>query len=144
MGNVRFIGELCKQDIVPIKVIFECMRLLLCAEVGSEESSTIKDKQDEYDVEMVCKMIQTLGPVLDKMKGKNLQAFGQVWELYLDTLSTISKDKSYSSRTRFTVEETKEGRISEERRKEEVIRNRADTQKCRRRRGEKKEGNGNG
>merc|ERR1712146_658769 len=96
------------------------MRLLLCAEVGSEESSTIKDKQDEYDVEMVCKMIQTLGPVLDKMKGKNLQAFGQVWELYLDTLSTISKDKSYSSRTRFTVEELFERRANkwEERRKE--------------------------
>jgi hypothetical protein len=101
LGNVRFIGELRKQDLVPVKIIFECLRLLMCKDDGFE----LKGRQDEYDVEMVCSMIKTLGAQLDTLKGKSFEAYGKIWKDMMTLLHSISKDKTYNARTRFSIEE---------------------------------------
>jgi hypothetical protein len=87
MGNIRFIGELFKKGIIRNHIMHECLDELLFA----------KDI-DEQELELVCKLLRTVGEKIDTEKSISLDS-------YFVKLSELSKDTRFNIRIRFSVEE---------------------------------------
>jgi hypothetical protein len=106
LGNIRFIGELCKEDIVKKIIVYRCIKDLLYEE--EENSHTNKSefkawKQvDEETVETLCKLLKTVGSGLDCDRTKKGI---ETTRLCYDRLKEIAADKTMNSRIRFTIEE---------------------------------------
>ena len=95
MGNIKFIAELYKLELLQVKVIVQCMMELL------GDGASFKAVHDEYDLDMICVLLNTVGYILevtDKVR--------PVFQAVINELGRISADKThYSSRSRFNVEE---------------------------------------
>lgn len=101
LGNVRFIGELYKLQMLTPKIMVECVQLLLYA-------------PDEEKLECLCKLLSTVGQKLDIQ----LQALEdaanrgdrpkfvpeQKWmKRIFNQLKELSENKKFSSRIRFAI-----------------------------------------
>lgn len=102
LGNVRFIGELYKLQMLTPKIMVECVHLLLYA-------------PDEEKLECLCKLLTTVGERLD-LQLKHLESTGNrgekqtkfmpetKWmEKIFNQLKDLSVDKKFSSRIRFAI-----------------------------------------
>jgi len=90
MGLIRFIGELFKLQMLTERIVHGCIRKLL----GNVESPV------DEEIESVCKLLTTVGSLLDDLKPKS-------WEhvdVYFSRMQDLFKNKNVKPRMRFMVQ----------------------------------------
>lgn len=89
LGNIRFIGELYKMSMLTERIMHECIKKLL----GEYQYP------DEEDVEALCKLMSTIGHMIDRPKARvHIDA-------YFDRMMKLSNDQKLSSRLRFLLKD---------------------------------------
>ncbi|KAJ7520114.1 hypothetical protein O6H91_20G066900 [Diphasiastrum complanatum] len=89
LGNIRFIGELYKKSMLTERIMHECIKKLL----GEYQNP------EEEDIEALCKLMTTIGRIIDHPKAKaHLDA-------YFDRMNDLSSNKKLSSRLRFMLKD---------------------------------------
>lgn len=68
LGNVVFIGELFKRKLLPEKIIHDCIKSLI--EITREKSKSNEINACESNAEILCKLISSVGKLIDTEKGK--------------------------------------------------------------------------
>ena len=102
LGNIKFIGQLFKKNLLKEKIMRYCIATLL----KLQENKNIKSKNPEYedsgdkdmdeeDHEAICSMFTTIGSTIDKPSSKNFV------ELCFGKIADLSTDKALPSRSRF-------------------------------------------
>jgi len=100
LGNVKFIGELFKQQLLKEKIMHECIKLLL----GSLDESDIIP--DDESVEAAAKLFFTIGKQLESPPSSKARL-----DAYCKRLGTFSRDtKRFAARTRFMLQDLLECR----------------------------------
>lgn len=99
IGTILFIGELYRQKMLNTGTMHDCIAQLL----GPAD----KKEYDVQDLELLCKLMTTLGQELEsKSKGNSKKP---QWETafngYFERMEQLSKDKSIDSRIRFTIQD---------------------------------------
>ncbi|XP_018310544.1 eukaryotic translation initiation factor 4 gamma isoform X4 [Mycetomoellerius zeteki] len=92
VGNIRFIGELYRQQILTTKIMHRCIRHLL-------------DQNDEDNLECLCKLLTTIGKDLE-LKGQ--QANTEEMQEYFNRMQELVARKGHSkisSRIRFMLQD---------------------------------------
>ena len=104
LGNIRFIGELFKKQMLTERIMHTCVVKLLPLE-----------NPDEEDVEALCKLLSTIGSQLDHARAK------EHMDAYFRRIEGLSRSKEISSRHRFMCQDVIEmrGKGWRERRKQE-------------------------
>ena len=87
LGNIRFIGELYKKQMLTERIMHGCIRKLL----GEF------DNPEEEDVEALCKLVSTIGHMIDQAKAK------EHMDSYFDRMDRLSNNLKLSSRIRFML-----------------------------------------
>jgi translation initiation factor 4G len=89
LGNIKFIGELFKQKLLPEKIMHECI------------NSMLKDMQNprEEDVESLCKLMKTVGKDLDQPTAK----YRDRMDGYFSRMKELSTNPKLQSRIRFML-----------------------------------------
>ncbi|CAL8113002.1 unnamed protein product [Orchesella dallaii] len=104
LGNVRFIGELYKLQMLSAKIMVECVKMLLAT-------------PDEDNLECLCKLLATVGQRLDESLAETEARFKNVsldqrpkflpeekcMDKFFDKLDKLSGEKKISSRIRFAI-----------------------------------------
>jgi translation initiation factor 4G len=89
LGNIRLIGELYKKKMLTERIMHACTQKLL----GQYQDP------DEEDLEALCKLMSTIGEMIDHQKVKeNMDA-------YFDRMKTLSNNMNLSSRVRFMLKD---------------------------------------
>ncbi|KAK8650473.1 hypothetical protein V6N13_140111 [Hibiscus sabdariffa] len=89
LGNIRFIGELYKKKMLTERIMHECIKKLL----GEYENP------DEEDVEALCKLMSTIGEMIDHPKAKVHM------DAYFERMAKLSNNMKLSSRVRFMLKD---------------------------------------
>lgn len=89
LGNIRFIGELYKKSMLTERIMHECIKKLL----GDMQNP------DEEDVEALCKLMSTIGRIIDHHKAK------EHIDAYFRRMETLSNNAKLSSRLRFLLKD---------------------------------------
>ncbi|KAK8635482.1 hypothetical protein V6N13_004218 [Hibiscus sabdariffa] len=89
LGNIRLIGELYKKKMLTERIMHECIKKLL----GECENP------DEEDVEALCKLMSTIGEMIDHPKAKVFM------DAYFDRMAKLSNNMKLSSRVRFMLKD---------------------------------------
>lgn len=89
LGNIRFIGELYKMSMLTERIMHECIKKLL----GEFQYP------DEEDLEALCKLMSTIGHMIDRAKARVLI------DGYFDRMMKLSNDQKLSSRLRFLLKD---------------------------------------
>jgi hypothetical protein len=84
-GNLIFIGELLKREMIAERIVHEIVRMLLGSEIPTE-----------FDIELVIKLFDIVGKTLDQRHKPTMTH-------YMDRLSFLYRSANYSSRTRFMI-----------------------------------------
>eukprot|EP00897_Mesotaenium_endlicherianum_P003219 jgi/Mesen1/2925/ME000175S02080 len=87
LGNIRFIGELYRTGMLTERIMHECIKTLL----GEVESP------DEEDVEALCKLMMTIGNMIDHPKAK------EHIDAYMSRIEKLASNQKLSSRIRFML-----------------------------------------
>ncbi|XP_074271960.1 eukaryotic translation initiation factor 4G-like [Silene latifolia] len=87
LGNIRLIGELYKKRMLTERIMHECIKKLL----GQYQ------KPDEENIEALCKLMSTIGEMIDHPKAK------EHMDAYFDIMGQLSNDMKLSSRVRFML-----------------------------------------
>ncbi|KAI4354637.1 hypothetical protein L6164_003485 [Bauhinia variegata] len=90
LGNIRLIGELYKKKMLTERIMHECIQKLL----GQYQDP------DEEDVEALCKLMSTIGEMIDHPKAK------EHMDLYFERMKLFSNNMNLSSRVRFMLKDT--------------------------------------
>merc|ERR1712087_589876 len=89
LGNIRFIGELYKKNMIRENIMHFCIRSLL-------KIDTESDEMDEEDHEALCNLFSTIGKHLDTPKNH------EELKNYFRKMKKLSEDdKNLSFRSRF-------------------------------------------
>ncbi|KAG6963937.1 hypothetical protein JG688_00007930 [Phytophthora aleatoria] len=119
LGNIRFIGELYKVDLIKQSGVQGCIFYLLGLELipgedGQEVQAQAVRFPDEQDLEALCKMLATAGKKFDQPKTKTIM------KIIILRMVELSDDTKLPSRARFLVKDVLETRdhMWEPRRKE--------------------------
>ncbi|RLN50442.1 hypothetical protein BBJ29_000984 [Phytophthora kernoviae] len=119
LGNIRFIGELFKVDMLKQSVVQGCLLYLLGlklidGEAGQEVHAEAVRFPDEEDLEALCKMLATAGKKFDQPKTKTIM------KIIILRMVELSGDDKLPSRARFLLKDILETRdhMWEPRRKE--------------------------
>jgi len=94
LGNIKFVGELFKKDMISNAIIFQCMRKL----INKIDKNDKNDKND--NIECICKLITTIGETVDKNKQNS-----NLLNPYFETLTIISNDSKNDFRYRFMIKD---------------------------------------
>ncbi|XP_015120443.1 eukaryotic translation initiation factor 4 gamma 1 isoform X2 [Diachasma alloeum] len=97
VGNIRFIGELYKQEMLIAKIMHTCVKHLLAT-------------PDEENLECLCKLLTTIGKTLEPKSEPS------VFPGYFNQLAELSSKKSskkISSRVRFMIQDVIDLRASQ-------------------------------
>ncbi|KAH9611870.1 hypothetical protein KSS87_019549 [Heliosperma pusillum] len=89
LGNIRLIGELYKKRMLTERIMHECIKKLL----GHNQ------KPDEENIEALCKLMSTIGEMIDHSKAK------EHMDAYFDIMWQLSNDMKLSSRVRFMLKD---------------------------------------
>uniref|UniRef100_A0A5B7A8W8 Eukaryotic translation initiation factor 4G n=1 Tax=Davidia involucrata TaxID=16924 RepID=A0A5B7A8W8_DAVIN len=89
LGNIRLIGELYKKKMLTEKIMHSCINKLL----GQYQNP------DEEDVEALCKLMSTIGEMIDHPKAKERM------DSYFDMMAKLSNNMKLSSRMRFMLKD---------------------------------------
>ncbi|XP_057998983.1 eukaryotic translation initiation factor 4G isoform X2 [Hevea brasiliensis] len=89
LGNIRLIGELYKKKMLTERIMHECIKKLL----GQYQNP------DEEDVEALCKLMSTIGDLIDHPKAK------EHMDAYFDRITMLSNNMKLSSRVRFMLKD---------------------------------------
>ena len=95
MGNIRFIGELCKRKMIRTNTMHHCISALLVVEDGQ--------KVDGGNVELVCKLLTSIGQKLEQ--DATTSAEMDVVDSYFANLAQLRSNKALFSRIRFSIDE---------------------------------------
>ncbi|KAL9228806.1 hypothetical protein vseg_004346 [Gypsophila vaccaria] len=90
LGNIRLIGELYKKRMLTERIMHECIKKLL----GNYQNA------DEENIEALCKLMSTIGEMIDHPKAK------EHMDAYFDIMRQLSNDMKLSSRVRFMLRDT--------------------------------------
>ncbi|KAK9757730.1 hypothetical protein RND81_01G182700 [Saponaria officinalis] len=90
LGNIRLIGELYKKRMLTERIMHECIKKLL----GNYQNA------DEENIEALCKLMSTIGEMIDHPKAK------EHMDAYFDIMRQLSNDMKLSSRVRFMLKDT--------------------------------------
>ncbi|CAA2956164.1 eukaryotic translation initiation factor 4G-like [Olea europaea subsp. europaea] len=90
LGNIRLIGELYKKRMLTERIMHECIKKLL----GQYQNL------DEEDVEALCKLMSTIGKMIDHPKAK------EHMDAYFDIMAKLSNNMKLSSRARFMLRDS--------------------------------------
>lgn len=88
LGNIKFIGELAKLEILPESIVRKCILQLL------EKSRQALDQQD---LECLAQLFRTCGRILDTEKARGLM------DQYFERMETLSKCEKLTPRIRFML-----------------------------------------
>ncbi|XP_039002975.1 eukaryotic translation initiation factor 4G-like isoform X3 [Hibiscus syriacus] len=89
LGNIRLIGELYKKKMLTERIMHECIKKLL----GEYENP------DEEDVEALCKLMSTIGEMIDHPKAKAYM------DAYFEMMAKLANNMKLSSRVRFMLKD---------------------------------------
>ncbi|XP_050327461.1 eukaryotic translation initiation factor 4 gamma 2, partial [Bactrocera neohumeralis] len=95
LGNVKFIGELHKLDMLSTNVLHQCIMELL----DKKKKRSASQQEMCEDMECLAQLLKTCGKVLDSEQGKELM------NQYFDTLERRSKSTDYPPRIRFMLKD---------------------------------------
>ncbi|XP_027159778.1 eukaryotic translation initiation factor 4G [Coffea eugenioides] len=87
LGNIRLIGELYKKRMLTERIMHECIQKLL----GQYQNP------EEEDVEALCKLMSTIGEMIDHAKAK------EHMDAYFEMIGELSRNMRLSSRVRFML-----------------------------------------
>lgn len=90
LGNIRLIGELYKKKMLTERIMHECIKKLL----GQQQTP------DEEDIEALCKLMSTIGEMIDHPKAK------EHMDAYFERMKSLSNNMKLSSRVRFMLKDT--------------------------------------
>nr|XP_043609070.1 eukaryotic translation initiation factor 4G-like [Erigeron canadensis] len=89
LGNIRLIGELYKKKMLTERIMHECIKKLL----GQNQNP------DEENIESLCKLMTTIGAMIDHPKAK------EHIDAYFGTMLRLSDNMILSSRLRFMLKD---------------------------------------
>ncbi|KAJ7072794.1 hypothetical protein C8F01DRAFT_1012705 [Mycena amicta] len=89
LGLIKFIGELFKLQMLTERIMHECVKKLL----GNVENP------EEEEIESLCKLISTVGLLLDTQKARAHM------DVYFSRMKELAKSKSVSSRMQFMLQD---------------------------------------
>ncbi|KMS99890.1 hypothetical protein BVRB_1g017390 isoform A [Beta vulgaris subsp. vulgaris] len=89
LGNIRLIGELYKKRMLTERIMHECIKKLL----GQYQNA------DEENIEALCKLMSTIGDMIDHPKAK------EHMDAYFDIMGQLSTNMRLSSRVRFMLKD---------------------------------------
>ncbi|KAI4966531.1 hypothetical protein ZWY2020_040664 [Hordeum vulgare] len=90
LGNIRLIGELYKKRMLTERIMHECIKKLL----GNYQNP------DEENIEALCKLMSTIGEMIDHPKAK------EHMDAYFDRMRNLSTSQLISSRVRFLLRDS--------------------------------------
>ncbi|CAF0928386.1 unnamed protein product, partial [Didymodactylos carnosus] len=93
VGNIKFIGELGKLDLVSEAILHKCIKTLLT----SSNNESLSEKCE--DLECLTKIMQTIGKKLDNQQGKNLM------DQYIERIKKLQANKDLPSRIRYILQD---------------------------------------
>uniref|UniRef100_A0A3B3QLM6 Eukaryotic translation initiation factor 4 gamma 2 n=1 Tax=Paramormyrops kingsleyae TaxID=1676925 RepID=A0A3B3QLM6_9TELE len=96
LGNIKFIGELGKLDLIHESILHKCIKTLL------EKKKRIQLKDMGEDLECLCQIMRTVGPRLDHEKAKSLM------DQYFGRMRSLMSNKDLPARIRFLLQDTVE------------------------------------
>ncbi|GAB2270875.1 hypothetical protein Dimus_005740 [Dionaea muscipula] len=89
LGNIRLIGELYKKRMLTERIMHECIKKLF----GQYHNP------DEEDIEALCKLMSTIGEMIDDPKAK------EHMDAYFDIMAKLANNTELSSRVRFMLKD---------------------------------------
>ena len=97
LGNIRFIGELFKKEMLKPKIMRFCIQAILRIDESDDGNLIYKNEDmDEEDHEALCKLFHTIGNTVDQGKTR------PYIDIYFKKIEELSSDKkNLSSRSRF-------------------------------------------
>lgn len=93
LGNIKFIGELGKLELVQEAILHKCIQQLL----AKKKKVSLVDMGE--DIECLCQIITTIGKRLDTPKAKNIM------DQYFDRIFVLSESEELPSRIRFMLQD---------------------------------------
>ncbi|XP_076851068.1 eukaryotic translation initiation factor 4 gamma 2b [Brachyhypopomus gauderio] len=96
LGNIKFICELGKLDLIHESILHKCIKTLL------EKKKRIQLKDMGEDLECLCQIMRTVGPRLDHEKAKSLM------DQYFGRMRSLMNNKDLPARIRFLLQDTVE------------------------------------
>ncbi|XP_040266298.1 eukaryotic translation initiation factor 4 gamma 2 isoform X2 [Bufo bufo] len=100
LGNIKFIGELGKLDLIHESILHKCIKTLL------EKKKRVQLKDMGEDLECLCQIMRTVGPRLDHEKAKSLM------DQYFARMCALKSSKELPARIRFLLQDTGELRAN--------------------------------
>ncbi|CAA3024597.1 eukaryotic translation initiation factor 4G isoform X1 [Olea europaea subsp. europaea] len=90
LGNIRLIGELYKKRMLTERIMHECITKLL----GQDQNP------DEENIEALCKLMSTIGEMIDHPKAK------EHMDAYFEIMAQLSNNIKLSPRVRFMLKDS--------------------------------------
>lgn len=95
LGNIKFIGELAKLEILSESILHKCIQQLLVDK--RRRGDTAQDMSE--DLECLCQILRTCGRILDTDKGQKLM--GQ----YFERMKVLAENMDLPPRIRFMLKD---------------------------------------
>ncbi|XP_077994662.1 eukaryotic translation initiation factor 4 gamma 2-like [Glandiceps talaboti] len=100
LGNIKFIGELGKLDMLHESILHRCIKQLL----DKKKNQSVSDITE--DLECLCQIMKTVGPRLDSQRAKALM------DQYFMRMHVLANNTDLPARIRFMLQDTLELRES--------------------------------